>query len=697
MSKKTSLFFIFHLFVLITVNGQKQLAKAMELISNGEYAAGVAIYESYLVENPHDFNAMMKLGDAYRKYGQYGQSIFWFGSIPRDVVMPSAYYTEYGNVMKCVGRYHEAMEIFELQSKVDPIASGENIASTQFAIDALSAKAPYDFENLPLNSSESDVAISFYKDIPIYTSFRKDILLTEMQKQFNERTDAQRTYTFNLKNGKSNVIVAADGQINHIGPVSFSQNGSTCAYVYSKITDQWSYDYSNKSATLYIARLNDKGEITSAIPFDHNESISSINSACLAYDGQTIYFSSNRDGGFGGYDIYVSNFDDGKWSLPVNLGSEVNTSGDEITPFFIDGKIYFSSDRWSSIGGFDIQVTGVVDGVWTRASNPGAGFNTMGDDLFPYVSNNGSIYATSNRLGGKGGYDIYRIVAVAPPHDEIAEAEIPKAVSLDALEAEIAKHTKEGSNVSTVSNVTPSVKVISPATKDKVLPEQPQKESVVIKEIIKEENTSFEGAYRVGLSEALPVDEVFFIQLASISASKPNFTRFKSLVKYGNIYKMINNKSIKVRLGYFDSREEAEKILSYVRSNGYSDAFLTYEVLNTAKMELILSSSDERNFIDNGNFNSKSKDPQITNFNAKSKYKVRLASYEDPTWFDIEKVRDLGRVEQWTKGSWTIFVLAGYASLDEAKQAAIAASNRGFKTSEVVIDNGGILERLKQN
>ena len=79
------------------------------------------------------------------------------------------------------------------------------------------------------------------------------------------------------------------------------------------------------------------------------------------------------------------------------------------------------------------------------------------------------------------------------------------------------------------------------------------------------------------------------------------------------------------------------------------------------------------------------------------KYKVRLASYEDPIWFDINKVKDLGRIEQWTKGTWTIFILAGYEDLDQAKDAQIQALNRGFKTAEVVIDNGGILERLKQN
>jgi len=149
-------------------------------------------------------------------------------------------------------------------------------------------------------------------------------------------------------------------------------------------------------------------------------------------------------------------------------------------------------------------------------------------------------------------------------------------------------------------------------------------------------------------------------------------------------------------LGYFTDRKEAEDILVKVRANGYKDAFIAFEVLNTAQMELILTGTDEQSFTDNGNFNTRN--PEVArDYKSGNKYKVRLASYEDPIWFDVNKVKDLGRIEQWTKGGWTIFILAGYADLETAKKAQIQANNRGFKTAEVVIDNGGILERLKQN
>ena len=60
-------------------------------------------------------------------------------------------------------------------------------------------------------------------------------------------------------------------------------------------------------------------------------------------------------------------------------------------------------------------------------------------------------------------------------------------------------------------------------------------------------------------------------------------------------------------------------------------------------------------------------------------------------------MRDLGRLEQWTKGAWTIFILGGYSNYDDADQARIQAINRGYADAEVVIDNGGIIERIKKN
>ena len=82
---------------------------------------------------------------------------------------------------------------------------------------------------------------------------------------------------------------------------------------------------------------------------------------------------------------------------------------------------------------------------------------------------------------------------------------------------------------------------------------------------------------------------------------------------------------------------------------------------------------------------------------SRNSYKIRLASYEDPIWFDIDKAKKLGKIEQWTKGDWTIFILGGYNTYQAAEEARVKAVNKGFADAEIVIDNNGILERLTQN
>ncbi len=118
---------------------------------------------------------------------------------------------------------------------------------------------------------------------------------------------------------------------------------------------------------------------------------------------EVLYFSSNMPGGYGGFDLYyATRIGDGEYSTPVNLGDKINTPGNEETPFFRDGTLYFSSDGHPTFGGYDLFFT-VWDGTaWSAPQNMGAGFNTSVDDQFLSLDKEGyKGFLTSNRPGGR--------------------------------------------------------------------------------------------------------------------------------------------------------------------------------------------------------------------------------------------------------------------------------------------------------
>lgn len=129
--------------------------------------------------------------------------------------------------------------------------------------------------------------------------------------------------------------------------------------------------------------------------------------------GNVLYFSSNRPGGYGGYDIYkiVRKHQDSLWSAPINLGADINTEFDEKTPFIhCDGKtLYFSSNGHGGVGGFDIFYSKADDnGSFSKPENVGYPLNTEKDEVAYIVSADGKrIYFSSMLLSGEGGWDIY--------------------------------------------------------------------------------------------------------------------------------------------------------------------------------------------------------------------------------------------------------------------------------------------------
>lgn len=190
---------------------------------------------------------------------------------------------------------------------------------------------------------------------------------------------------------------------NPITPVYLTRDGNT---LYLMKND-------NDNLNLYTSRFNDG---IWSIPEKLNNNINtgaSESHACVSDNGLTLYFTSNRKGGFGGFDIYKSTIDsEGNWGPPVNLGATINSSFDEVTPFITeDGEnLYFSSQGHFNIGGFDIFRAKKQGANWQKPENLGFPFNTTDDDIFFFPLNNGeTAYYSKFKETGYGNNDIYRI------------------------------------------------------------------------------------------------------------------------------------------------------------------------------------------------------------------------------------------------------------------------------------------------
>jgi outer membrane protein OmpA-like peptidoglycan-associated protein/tetratricopeptide (TPR) repeat protein len=132
----------------------------------------------------------------------------------------------------------------------------------------------------------------------------------------------------------------------------------------------------------------------------------------ISADGRTLYFVSDRTGGFGGYDIYRSiKSDAGEWGTPINLGPVINSRGNEKSPFIHpDGKtLYFSSDGLMGLGGYDIFYAKLDDNnSWLKPKNIGHPINSPDDEVGFFVSTDGAQgFFASNKYNGKGGWDLY--------------------------------------------------------------------------------------------------------------------------------------------------------------------------------------------------------------------------------------------------------------------------------------------------
>lgn len=218
------------------------------------------------------------------------------------------------------------------------------------------------------------------------------------------------------------------------------------------------------SGDLYISTF-DNLSWTEAKKLPFCESKFWESSACMSKDGNVIIYSSNKDGGQGGTDLYsVTRNKEGVWSIPVSLGDQVNSPYDEDSPYLSpDGKtLYFSSNGLKSMGGHDMFVSHLSEEslMWSSPENLGYPLNTPTDDVhYTWSADGKRVYFSSIRPEGYGDRDIYYAEYIVEEQGEMNDtlctvlmASVNDAITQSIIDATIKIYEldEEGSTTSNI-------------------------------------------------------------------------------------------------------------------------------------------------------------------------------------------------------------------------------------------------------
>lgn len=271
----------------------------------------------------------------------------------------------------------------------------------------------YAVERSEFNSNRyNDYSPVLYKDGMVFTSNRKHDVMVVYALPDNQESSNIWFVGLNDSVGIFDTRIFSKDLLTsfHDGPVTFNREGNVIYYsrnieIDAKMRDV--FDNQNQLG-LFSAHWND-GAWEKIQPFKYNSTEYSITTPALSPDGNRLYFASNMPGGFGGADLYYCDLKDGDWQAPVNLGSNINSTGNESYPFQSESEIlYFASDGWVGLGKKDLYYTKQVDGDWIIPVHMDAHINSKADDFALITDRNGEEgYFSSNR---KKSDDIFRFV-----------------------------------------------------------------------------------------------------------------------------------------------------------------------------------------------------------------------------------------------------------------------------------------------
>ena len=441
--------------------------KADVMFSKFAYAKAIPLYQEMLIEEDNSFHALQRLAESYLLLRDFEKSIPYFERFIDSDQTPSNYFFKYGMALKSVGKEKEALSWLKRYKKlnkndkrVKQFLKDGNLASVVF-----NSRERYEVENVDFNSEYNDFGAINFSGRTYFSSSRPteekgtDLYEWDNQPWLDIFYIEQDDDSFSGRMSQYNAIPMG-GEINsefHESSMAFSTDYKNDTIIYFTRNNHFQnktgyHEIKYKEEKLIEKRNNLKiykaekvdGEWKVTRNLKINADHYSTGHPSVNPNRTKLYFASDRPGGYGGTDIYYCDIHPrGGVSKPINAGPVVNTAGNEMFPFVNnEGKLFFSSEGHVGFGQLDVfaTITNENDEV-VDVINLGKPINSEKDDFSFFSNEDGTKgFVSSNRNGGKGGDDIYKFDFTPSLY---LEGHIYDAVNDQPLDSVVVQLTKD--------------------------------------------------------------------------------------------------------------------------------------------------------------------------------------------------------------------------------------------------------------
>lgn len=389
----------------------RTIGKANGLYADFAFVRAIEEYKKASKISDHEIDFLnLRIADSYRLINDTDEAFDWYNKVDGKPIMTKQDKANYAQVLILHGDYRKAKQVAnEIGTSIERIDQAER--TSEIKIDT----AAYFTENLIINSAEADFSPTFYKDGIVFVSSREiDRLLPQNKYYWDESFFLDLYYTQNV-DSTEDYFSSFSKRINtiyHEGPTVFYADDKKMIFTrnnFNKGRRTLSDDGINHLKLFYSNVLpeNNKWSKPTELPFNSDDY--SVGHPSISSDETRLYFASDMPGTYGRTDIFYSDFVNGAWGTPQNLGLQVNTQAEEMFPYiYQDTILYFASKGHLGLGGLDIYRVNLKD-VNATPENMGAPLNSQFDD-FGLIRKGNKGYYSSNRPGGKGNDDIYRFI-----------------------------------------------------------------------------------------------------------------------------------------------------------------------------------------------------------------------------------------------------------------------------------------------